>query len=273
MKAPLASRHMFGSGMLVLILAGILGAALWIWQDHRLDFLNRGERDLEGLQVFGTLPDFSLIERSGRRVTLSDLQGKVWIANFIYTHCTDTCPLQSARLAKLQDDFAGEGDLRLVSITVDPVRDTPGTLAEYAARFGADSERWLFLTGEKQAIYALAQGGFHLSVEEPEKPPAPHPRGPGRPGRLAGDPPRLADRGGWPEETPGGIFDWVIRAGFEPRLALAHSDFLEPPFLHSSWFVLIDRQVRIRGYYRSDDEEALRRLRRDTKTLLQEAGA
>lgn len=159
---------MFGSGLLVLVLAGILGTAVWIWQDLRFELWSRGERDLEGLQVFGTLPDFSFIERSGRAVTLVDLLGKVWIANFIYTHCTDTCPLQSARLAALQDDFAGERDLRLVSITVDPARDTAKVLAKYAARFGADPDRWLFLTGEKQAIYALAQQGFYLSVEEPE---------------------------------------------------------------------------------------------------------
>ena len=93
---------------------------MWIWKDHRFERWNRGGRGLEGLQVFGTLPDFSLIERSGRAVTLADLRSKVWIANFIYTHCTDTCPLQSARMAKLQDDFAGERNLRLVSITVDP---------------------------------------------------------------------------------------------------------------------------------------------------------
>jgi signal transduction histidine kinase len=116
MKATLSTRRMFGSGMLVLVLAGILGTAMWIWQDLRFELWNRGERGLEGLQVFGTLPDFSFVERSGRTVTLADFRGKVWIANFIYTHCTDTCPLQSARLATLQDDFAGERDLRTANM-------------------------------------------------------------------------------------------------------------------------------------------------------------
>ena len=252
---------MFGSGMLVLVLASILGTVMWIWQDLRLERWNRGDRGLQGLQVFGTLPDFSLIERSGRHVTLADLRGKVWIANFIYTNCTDTCPLQSARMAKLQDDFSSERDLRLVSITVDPARDTPKVLAEYATRFRANPERWLFLTGEKEAIYALAQQGFYLSVEEPERP--------GPAGWLAGARRRPPSRADW-WEAPGWTADRPAVGLFEPTPAYAHSDFLVPPFIHSSWFVLVDRQARIRGYYHSDDEEPLQRLRGDTKILLQD---
>lgn len=263
MKATISSRHLFGSGILVLVLAGILGTTMWIWKDHRFERWNRGDRGLEGLQVFGTLPDFSLIERSGRAVTLGDLRGKIWIANFIYTHCTDTCPLQSARMAKLQDDFAGERNLRLVSITVDPTRDTPKVLVEYAARFGADPERWLFLTGEKQAIYALAQQGFYLSVESPEVPAKP-----GRPDRIGRRPMDRADR---QEEIPGRTLANLLSGLLEPTPAFAHSDFLVPPFIHSSWFVLVDRQARIRGYYQSDDEETLRRLREDTKILLRDS--
>lgn len=246
----------------MLVLAGILGTAMWIWQDLRFERWNRGDRGLEGLQVFGTLPDFSLIERSGRHVALADLRGKVWIANFIYTHCTDTCPLQSARMAKLQDDFVGERDLRFVSITVDPMRDTPKVLGEYATRFGADPDRWLFLTGEKQAIYALAQQGFYLNVEAPEVPPKP-----GRPDRIGR---RSMDRANREQEPTGRTLGRLLSGLFEPVPAFAHSDFLAPPFIHSSWFVLVDRQARIRGYYQSDDEETLRRLRRDTKTLLRD---
>ncbi len=257
MKATIPARHMFGSGMLVLVLAGVLATTMWIWRDLRIDHWNHGDRDLKGLQVFGTLPDFSLTERNGRRVTLADLRGKVWIANFIYTHCTDTCPLQSARIAKLQDEFASERDLRFVSITVDPMRDTPKVLAEYAARFGADPNRWLFLTGEKQAIYALAQQGFYLSVEAPEAPRKPH--------RMQRRPMNRAER--W-EETTGRTLRHLLLALVEPVPAFGHSDFLVPPFIHSSWFVLVDRQDRIRGYYQSDDEATLQRLRGDMKILL-----
>lgn len=69
-------------------------------------------------------------------------------------------------MKQLQDEFMNEKDLRLVSITVDPKQDTPKVLSEYARRFGADPEHWLFLTGEKEAIYRLAQEGFRLGAAE-----------------------------------------------------------------------------------------------------------
>ncbi|MEK6718218.1 MAG: SCO family protein, partial [candidate division NC10 bacterium] len=111
-------------GLLAVALAGALGVAVWTWQGARRGQGSEDDRPLEGLKIFGTVPDFSLIERGGRRITLAEIRGKVWIVNFIYTHCTDTCPLQSAQMARLQADFSAEPDLRLVSITVDPEQDT-----------------------------------------------------------------------------------------------------------------------------------------------------
>ena len=110
------------------------------------------------------LPDFSLIERSGKKITLADLRGNVWIADFIYTHCTDTCPLQSADMAMLQERWTKEGELKLVSFSVNPERDTPRVLSEYASRFKADAKRWLFLTGDKKEIARLAKEGFRFAV-------------------------------------------------------------------------------------------------------------
>ena len=151
-------------GFALIVMAGLLGAAFWA----RLSVWPRqggwDERPLEGLKNFGAVPDFSLIERSGKPLRLSDLRGKIWIANFIYTACKDTCPLQSAEMAKLQAELVDRADIRLVSISVDPKRDTPKVLSRYAKRYHADPERWLFLTGEKQSIYQLTEQGFRLSV-------------------------------------------------------------------------------------------------------------
>jgi protein SCO1/2 len=110
------------------------------------------------------VPDFSLAERNGKTVTLADLRGKLWIADFIYTSCTDTCPLQSAEMAKLQERWGSQPDLKLVSFSVDPERDTPQALARYAERFRADADRWLFLTGDKEQLSRLIQEGFHLGA-------------------------------------------------------------------------------------------------------------
>jgi protein SCO1/2 len=152
--------------LLIFLLVGGASIALWTRQMAAPNQGTSDERPLEGLGRFGKTPEFSLTERSGKEIRAADLIGKVWIANFIYTHCTDTCPIQSAEMKALQEQFAKEQDLRLVSITVDPKRDSPAVLAKYAARFGADPARWFFLTGKQEEIFRVAQEGFHLTAAE-----------------------------------------------------------------------------------------------------------
>jgi len=268
MKENSAIRPGLSMGMRAVALAGLLGAAVWAWQIWDSGSSQRDTRPLEGLKVFGTVPGFSLIQRDGRQVTLADLRGKVWIANFIYTHCTDTCPLQSAQMARLQEELKSEPDFRLVSITVDPEQDTPETLTEYATRFGADRERWLFLTGAKRALYALAVEGFRLSVADPEELDQ-DPRNKRAP--SSGPQARQENPFEQPEGRVGAVTRFLQTSGkslLEPAPALAHPGHPGRPFIHSSRFVLMDGQARIRGYYQSNDEEALGRLRSDVRTLL-----
>jgi protein SCO1/2 len=119
----------------------------------------------EPLPVLGHLPDFSLIERSGEAVRLEDLKGQVWVADFVFTHCAGPCPLLSRRMQSLQESLTGYSDVRLVSFSVDPERDTPEVLAEYAKRYNA-GDRWLFLTGGKEPLYWLIMDGFKLGVDD-----------------------------------------------------------------------------------------------------------
>jgi protein SCO1/2 len=154
--------------LVVLSVAGlgiILGTFLWLkLQPGDGYHLTQQPKMLEGLNDFGPVPEFSLTERNGKTVRLADLRGKVWIADFIYTSCTDTCPLQTAEMAKLQEQWRKYEGLKFVSFSVDPERDTPQTLGSYAEHFKADVERWLFLTGDAEQISRLVQEGFHLSA-------------------------------------------------------------------------------------------------------------
>jgi len=150
-----------GATALGIALTGLALASLWR-QPQSLP----AEGTVETLADYGLVPDFRLTERGGSTVTLADLRGKVWLANFIYTECTETCPLQSLQVQRLQKEFVGSADIRFVSITVDPGHDTPEVLRRYAERYGADPGRWLFLTGPKPAIYGLAKDGFKLGVSD-----------------------------------------------------------------------------------------------------------
>ena len=117
------------------------------------------------LQRYWEIPDFSLTERTGQSVGMSDLKGKVWVADFFYSTCPGPCPMMSSRLSEVHKALTDQSDVRFVSISTDPQKDTPEVLQAYAKNFGA-SDRWLFLTGEKEAIFSLAEKGFKLSVSE-----------------------------------------------------------------------------------------------------------
>lgn len=118
---------------------------------------------------FGKVPNAELIERSGTTVHLKDLEGKVWVAGFIFTRCHETCPMVSGVMARLRSELPE--DVQLVTITVDPRYDTPDVLREYARNYDA-KENWWFLTGSRDSVYELIQNGFKLGVAEnpdPEK--------------------------------------------------------------------------------------------------------
>jgi protein SCO1/2 len=169
-------------------------------------------RRAEPLPVLGTLPPFTLTERSGRPVGSSDLSGSVWIADFVFTRCPDVCPLLSSRMAALQAPLAtGDADpIRLVSISVDPAHDTAPVLASYAEQYRA-GPHWLFLTGPRDAIASLLRDGFRVAFGD--------------------DGPSTA------------------------------------PITHSDRFVLVDRALRIRGYYHGSDPDDLERLTADARRL------
>lgn len=103
---------------------------------------------------------FSLTERSGKTVTDADLKGKVWVASFVFTRCAGPCPQVTATVRRLQSELPADPGLRFVTFTVDPSRDDPTELKQYADRYKADPARWLFLTGDEATIHALSRERF-----------------------------------------------------------------------------------------------------------------
>src|SRR3989338_6858388 len=113
---------------------------------------------------YGTAPDFQLVDQEGEQFGRRDLDGKIWVANFIFTRCQGICPLMSGQFSSLQEKLSA--DAILVSFSVDPTYDTPKILSAYAARFKAQSGRWIFLTGKENVIRNLITEGFRLGVEK-----------------------------------------------------------------------------------------------------------
>ena len=161
----------------LFLLAMVLGSLI-IWQGFGIGdkgFLKHwggasfpaGRPEGAVLAVFGEAPDFKLTERSGNALSKSELAGKPWIADFIFTSCAGQCPLMSLQMKKFQNLLPAGTGFRFVSFTVDPERDTPEVLAQYGERYGAEKGRWFFLTGAKQEINRILKEFFLSPVEEP----------------------------------------------------------------------------------------------------------
>jgi protein SCO1/2 len=120
------------------------------------------------LPVMGPAPDFTLIGQDGREFSLSQLRGKAVAVTFIFASCADTCPLLTDKMARVQDELASDFGTRVafVSITVDPIRDTPAVMNEYAKAFKANPAGWHFLSGTLKAIEVVeSQYGIYVSRE------------------------------------------------------------------------------------------------------------
>ena len=116
------------------------------------------------LGVLGDVPAFSMVDSTGKKFGNDDLKGKVWVADFMYVHCTTQCPLMTHAMEKVQEHWKGKG-VHFVSFTMDP-SDTPQELAKYAKDYGADPSTWSFLTGKSEDVTRLAKNGFKLAASQ-----------------------------------------------------------------------------------------------------------
>ncbi|HZK75974.1 MAG TPA: SCO family protein [Candidatus Kapabacteria bacterium] len=145
------------------LLWGVLAVSLLLIGGF--SFVKWEKSDVRLLEDYGTLPEFSLLDQSGARVSLQTFEGHIWVADMIFTHCGSICPTLTAKMLALESALKDEPDVRFASVTVDPRHDTPDTLRAYAAAHHADTTRWTFLTGPIPAIYTLIKGGFHLPLD------------------------------------------------------------------------------------------------------------
>jgi protein SCO1/2 len=167
-------------------------------------------RRASSLPVYYDVPTFDLVAQDGQPFHSAVLAGKIWVADFIYTTCPGPCPRMTSQMHEVQDAIVKMPDVKLVSFTVDPARDTPAVLADYAKVHGASSQHWYFLTGPEATLQRLDHDVFKLGN-------------------------------------------------------------LDASMQHSTRFVLIDRQSRIRGYYDTSEPQAIPRLIDDIDALAHRA--
>jgi protein SCO1/2 len=119
--------------------------------------------------VLFALPDFQLTDDQGQPYGSADLEGRIWLANFIFTRCTTVCPIFTAQMGKLQHRLHNSAAaVHLVSFSVDPDYDTPEVLAKYAYAHRASPRMWSFLTGPTLEVREAVVEGFKSAWVESE---------------------------------------------------------------------------------------------------------
>lgn len=116
----------------------------------------------ESFPILGKVAPFTLTNQDGQPFGTDQLQGRVWIADFFFTNCPGPCPRMSTLMSDIQRQTQDIEELRIVSITVDPDRDSPEAMKAYGKRYGAIDGRWHFLTGPRETLHRLASQDFKL---------------------------------------------------------------------------------------------------------------
>jgi len=121
------------------------------------------------LVKFEKVPDFKFTDQNNKIVTNTNFQDKVYVVEFFFASCPTICPKMHTSMLKIQDEFYGNPNFGIASITIDPKRDTPEILKKYADAHQVSLKNWHFLTGDKDVIYTFSNEGFRLYAGENEE--------------------------------------------------------------------------------------------------------
>lgn len=117
----------------------------------------------EELVRFSKVPSFEFVDQKGKITTNETYKGKVYVVEFFFTTCPTICPIMNTKMTEIQDEFFGNPQFGIASISINPEYDTPEILEDYAQQYKISSPNWHLLTGNSpETVYQLASDGFKL---------------------------------------------------------------------------------------------------------------
>lgn len=114
--------------------------------------------------IFPRIPDFSFTDQNNEEVTQANFEGKIYVADFFFTSCPTICPIMKKELLRVYEKYQENPKVSILSHTIDPVYDNVEVLHNFAERMDVKTPTWYFVTGEKEAIYGMAD--YYLSYAE-----------------------------------------------------------------------------------------------------------
>lgn len=133
-----------------------------------LALLGCSKRSAEDVPVITELPEFSVLDQDAQVFNRDSMTGRLWVADFVFTHCGASCPRLTAHLDGLQTRLSDVPSVSFLSITVDPHNDTPEVIKAYMTKNELDESNWRFVTGEEEDIRALVVDGFKVGLGDGE---------------------------------------------------------------------------------------------------------
>jgi protein SCO1 len=121
--------------------------------------------------IYHTIKTFAFIDQDSTLVTNETFDGKIYVADFFFTSCPSICPIMKAQMLRVYKAYADNNKVMLLSHSIDPEYDNVKVLHDYAERLGVSSKKWHFITGDKPAIYDMAQTSYYVATRENEKAP------------------------------------------------------------------------------------------------------
>ncbi|WP_418357158.1 SCO family protein [Shewanella basaltis] len=114
---------------------------------------------------FHQIPAFSFIDQQGESVTQDTVKNKIYVASFFFTSCPGICPRMKSQLSKVQSEFIDDGDVMIVSHSIQPANDTVEVLQQYAQKNHINAAKWRLVTGEREQIYSLARNAYFANED------------------------------------------------------------------------------------------------------------
>jgi len=170
----MSMRFLFQDGLGIRVFYVIISAAFFVGcitkKEPPLPVF--GEREVSGNDtVYHAIADFKFIDQDSNEVTNDTYKGKIYVADFFFTSCRTICPIMKTQMLRVYDSIQNDPEVMLLSHTIDPEYDTVGLLHDYAKRLGVESQKWHFVTGNKDDIYKLAQTSyFSTALEDKSEP-------------------------------------------------------------------------------------------------------
>ena len=148
-----------------------LGATFFSCKPSETQLPILGEREIvDGDTIYHRVPDITLIDQDSNVFRLTDQGEKIFLSDFFFTSCPSICPKVTKQMMRLYDKYKDDDRVQLISHTIDQRHDSVTVLHRYAQNLGVNTDRWKFVTGQKDSIFHLADEYFVSVVEDPSAP-------------------------------------------------------------------------------------------------------